>query len=411
MTTLQELRRAAQVVRSGRLRGGALRQHQIALLRARVRDAQRHVPLYRDHLAGIDPEQLTPGDLASLPRLGRAQVQSAIAAGEMLDARLSADDCLERPSGGASGQPLFVLARPEDRFTETLIWLRSWGRAGLRPWHKQVTIRDVADIRDSPRNQWFQRLGLLRVAYINIFDDARDTARQLAADKPDVLRGPPSALATAAEFAESHPARPSHVFCAGETLAPETRARLSDAFAAPVRDFYGATEAGCIAHETDSGTYRVNADAVLVEVLDPEGTPVPVGGSGEVYVTNLFASAMPFIRYRLGDVAEVGEVSEDGQTVTEIASLSGRALTPYVSAVGRPLSPYMFIAEGVRGVTACRSEQPAPGEVIVHIETGAQIDQPALDAFVAGVKAYAAADVTVEFRISPDGPPDVKART
>jgi phenylacetate-CoA ligase len=51
-----------------------------------------------------------------------------------------------------------------------------------------------------------------------------------------------------------------------------------------------------------SGDLHTCDDGVLVEVL-VDGRPAEPGERGEVVVTNLHAYAMPFIRYRIGDVA------------------------------------------------------------------------------------------------------------
>jgi phenylacetate-CoA ligase len=51
-----------------------------------------------------------------------------------------------------------------------------------------------------------------------------------------------------------------------------------------------------------SGDLHTCDDGVLIEVL-VDGRPAEPGERGEVVVTNLHAYAMPFIRYRIGDVA------------------------------------------------------------------------------------------------------------
>ena len=52
--------------------------------------------------------------------------------------------------------------------------------------------------------------------------------------------------------------------------------------------------------------YHVQAETVLVEVVDASGRPCTPGEVGRVLVTPLFNYAMPLLRYELGDYAEVG---------------------------------------------------------------------------------------------------------
>jgi phenylacetate-CoA ligase len=47
---------------------------------------------------------------------------------------------------------------------------------------------------------------------------------------------------------------------------------------------------------------HIMADATIVELLDPNGRPVPEGEPGEIVVTDLYSREAPFLRYATGDV-------------------------------------------------------------------------------------------------------------
>ena len=90
-------------------------------------------------------------------------------------------------------------------------------------------------------------------------------------------------------------------------LDDETRRLCRSVFGAAVADGYGAQEIGHIAAQCpDCGEYHVSAEGCVVEVLRPDGSAAAPGECGHVVVTPLFNFAMPFIRFELGDVAEVG---------------------------------------------------------------------------------------------------------
>jgi phenylacetate-CoA ligase len=89
----------------------------------------------------------------------------------------------------------------------------------------------------------------------------------------------------------------------GATLSPAMRAVMTAAFGGHVCDMYGAIEVGPIAWQCRRGGYHIDADRLIVEVVDAHGRPVPPGRSGQVVVTNLYAWTMPFIRYRLQDIS------------------------------------------------------------------------------------------------------------
>jgi phenylacetate-CoA ligase len=100
------------------------------------------------------------------------------------------------------------------------------------------------------------------------------------------------------------------VICQGEPGASIAAARqqIESALGARVVDHAGSTEVGvftypCIA----GGGLHVNEGAFICEVLDPHsGALVEAGSHGEMVLTSLQRSGYPMIRFRSGDVVEVG---------------------------------------------------------------------------------------------------------
>jgi phenylacetate-CoA ligase len=95
-------------------------------------------------------------------------------------------------------------------------------------------------------------------------------------------------------------------------------------------NFYGLSEmcgpgvaAECI--DVRDGLH-VHEDHFLVEVVDPEsGAPVGEGAEGELVFTTLCKEAMPFLRYRTGDIGSVTtERCACGRTTARIRGLRGR---------------------------------------------------------------------------------------
>jgi len=117
------------------------------------------------------------------------------------------------------------------------------------------------------------------------------------------------------------------VFCTGESLSAETRQNIETNLGARVVDCYGTMEAGLLAFECPvSGLLHVTAETVIVEVLDPSGTPVAAAQSGEVAVTSLVNFAMPVIRYKPGDHATLGPANCDcGRTLPTLRNILGRS--------------------------------------------------------------------------------------
>jgi hypothetical protein len=147
---------------------------------------------------------------------------------------------------------------------------------------------------------------------------------------------------------------------AAEALYEDQRLRIQDPLRAPVYDRYGCREVTCIAHERPGAKGLViNADRVLIELLDERGRPVPDGDLGSIYVTDLGSHAMPLIRYEIGDLAIAAPPSER-QTYPALARVEGRSLdvarSPDGRAVGAPTGPSSSAAGPVFASSrSCRS--------------------------------------------------------
>lgn len=100
------------------------------------------------------------------------------------------------------------------------------------------------------------------------------------------------------------------VICQGEPGASITaaRERIERAWGARVLDHAGSTEVGVFSYPcVEGGGLHVNESAFICEVLDPRtGAAVEPGGQGELVLTSLERRGYPAIRFRGGDVVDVG---------------------------------------------------------------------------------------------------------
>ena len=88
-------------------------------------------------------------------------------------------------------------------------------------------------------------------------------------------------------------------------------------------------DSALIAHECPQGGMHVLSDAVILELLDPEGRPVAPGEPGEIVITDLNSHEAPFIRYATGDIA----------VMSSRRCPCGRAL-PLLERIGRALERF-----------------------------------------------------------------------
>jgi phenylacetate-CoA ligase len=135
----------------------------------------------------------------------------------------------------------------------------------------------------------------------------------------------------------------------GEVLTPLMRTQITKAFSAPVFETYGSHEFNLIARQCkETGELHVCDDCVILEVIK-DGRPAEIGERGEVVCTGLHSFAMPFIRYRLGDIVTKGpDVCPCGQPFSTISAVQGRMLDYFPLPGGRMLHPY----EIIRGIVS-----------------------------------------------------------
>ena len=87
--------------------------------------------------------------------------------------------------------------------------------------------------------------------------------------------------------------------------------------------------------------YHVQAESVLVEVIDDDGRWCEPGEIGRVVVTTLHNFAMPLIRYDIGDYAEVGEPCPCGRGLPVLRRIVGRQRNMAILPDGRVVWPCM----------------------------------------------------------------------
>jgi phenylacetate-CoA ligase len=122
--------------------------------------------------------------------------------------------------------------------------------------------------------------------------------------QPPLLSGYASMLARLAGEARAGRLQisPAQVSSTSETLLPEMRSAIREAFEVPVFDGFGSTEGLVGKTGPDNDVFVFNTDMCLVELVDADNRPVKSGvASAKVLVTNLYNLAQPLIRYELTD--------------------------------------------------------------------------------------------------------------
>jgi phenylacetate-CoA ligase len=350
LATLAALRRALDGTRATRENLDRYRDERV---RAIVRHAYENVAYYRNLFdsRGIDPRAVRGvADLHLLPLISKQDLQSCdelslIARG--VDARR----LIMRRTTGSTGQPLRIRRTwSEERLLGAFRW-RALRALGWKPTDRHVEIEeplghDANDLRAV--HALFESIGLLRQTRIDALASPEQIARQLRAAGPDVLCGYAGVVAHLCDVTRADDlagVRPRFVAVHSDTLTARMRAVIGAVFRAPVYELYDCNEFNLVAWQcAASGALHVCDDTVVLVVL-VDGRPATAGERGEAVITSLHSAAMPFIRYRIGDVVVRGEdTCSCGRAFSTIRAVQGRMFDYFPLADGRVVHPYELIA-------------------------------------------------------------------
>jgi phenylacetate-CoA ligase len=296
----------------------AIRAAQRAGLTRLLAHAAEHSPFHARRLRGIDLDAADPDDMSALPvmtkadmmaelddvftdrRLRRSDVESALTRTRAEPVALLGE-YIALASGGCSGaRGVFVLDR--DALTGYL-------NALLRPPPSDPSppLGDVVGAMvAAPSAVHATGMGGALAGYhlLPATRPLRAIVDELNALRPTILCGYASMLARLAVEARAGRLRiqPVEVRPSSETLLPEMRSAIRDAFDAPVFDVFGSTEGLVGKTAPDDDVFAFNTDMCVVELVDADNRPVPFGATAaKVLVTNLYNLAQPLIRYELTD--------------------------------------------------------------------------------------------------------------
>ena len=271
----------------------------VSRLREFLTRVGKHVPHYRELFAniGFNPETLScVDDLRAVPLTDKAMMRTA---GDRLKAE-NAQQLSRYNTGGSSGEPLiFYIGKDRKSHDVGAKWrvTRWWGVDIGDPeivvWGSPIELGAQDRVR-------MVRDKLLRTELLPAFEMSKTNldrfVETIRRRRPAMLFGYPSSLSMIAAHAETNGIRLDNVgikvaFVTSERLYDEQRATIQRVFGCPVANGYGARDAGFLAHECPQGGMHLQAEDIIIEIVDSEGKPLPHGEAGEIVVTHTAATS------------------------------------------------------------------------------------------------------------------------
>jgi len=350
----------------------ALRELQFQKLLATLRHVYVWNPFYAKRFKeiGLVPDDIKSlEDLRHIPPLSRKDVINHRL--EMVDVRyrdsaLAADRAPQHPglpvlfgrfrrhklvrntSTGSTGTPTVFY---DDGSTTALNWahelrLKRW--FGLPPGVREARMTGVStlypakSLRRTIRKMYWNQMILPGIFMSD--DDYEFSLQSIRKFRPRVLWGCTLALTGLARYMQRvnkniAPCTPELVISWAAPLYEHEKNLLTEVFDCPVTNLYGSREVGHIAILCPHGSMHVNQENYIVE-LEGMGAGGGKTSPGNILVTQLNASPMPFLRYRIGDLAEfTEEACSCGRSLSVLKRVLGRIGDVFKTKDGRMIEP------------------------------------------------------------------------
>src|SRR5271166_5133979 len=223
-------------------------------------DAALRIPFYRERFAAKTPR------LTDLPILARREVPGLASSVRAMhpEASLLASGL----TSGSTGNPVSFFYDHEHQATRFAARARYLRANGWNPFQRNLWI--VSTAMHTPDLLFTRRSRLLGISFMSHLTDMEQLADALREIDPVFLYSYPVNLDGLARIFEARgELLPSlrRVFSGSEVLEDSQRERIRRVFGVEISANYASTEA-FLAWECPMGSYHINAEHVIVEVVD-----------------------------------------------------------------------------------------------------------------------------------------------
>ena len=258
-----------------------------------------------------------------------------------------------------------------------------------------------------PRKTLFKKIQdvLMNCTFICAFEISEDTVvdqiRRIRGANAKIIRGYPSWLYILANYMKKYgisDIQPSAVMTTGEILFPQYRKLIESQFNCKVFDGYGGENMPISFECEEHAAYHICEESVIVEFIK-NGEAVAPGEVGEVIVTNLTNYAMPFIRYKIGDLSRpLDDFCSCGRGLSLMDSIEGRDTDIVITPDGRFLVGMFFFAlfEEMEGVNQFQVIQESINEIKVKIVKNSRFKDSDVDFIIKEIQKSAGNNINID---------------
>tara|TARA_R110002096_G_scaffold299040_2_gene493495 strand:+ start:13933 stop:15306 length:1374 start_codon:yes stop_codon:yes gene_type:complete len=357
--------------------------HQSERLHQMVKHCRSNIPYYQQQFAeyGLHENDITTTEhITRLPVLEKQTLREH----SPLFKRPGAKPFMLQHTSGSTGTPLALMVNEETYKLAMALLVAHEEYHGVPFGAKRATFAgrmvQPASNMTPPfaRMNWAENQKLFSSYHLNSRTFPWYRA-ELDRYQPAELIGYPSAicdLATQYREAGVVPAfRPQAIITNSETLLAWQRAIIQEVFDCKVSDYYGTAEYVLFAGQSKDGIYRLNPLIGITELLDQTADRKV----GRLIATSLTNTAMPLLRYDLGDSAERPVLSGSRASVHQLETINGRVDDYIETPDGRKIGRIDHIFKGLNGISEAQVVQDAPDHCTIKVIIRSELPETEID--------------------------------
>ena len=323
-----------------------LEEYQMQQIAKLLNHAYENVPYYRKvfNERGLKPGDIQNFDeLKKLPYLTKEIIRENLP--DLIARNYPKSKLQYVTTGGSTGAPLgFYHEKGISNAKEWAFIITQWNRVRFKLGDKRVELRGSI-VQSACKGKFWKYDPINKTLVLSSYYMTNETMpkyiEKIRDFQPDYLHVYPSTIIILAKFMKKNNIKPFHkakaILCGSENFYPWQRELLEDVFQCRAYSWYGHSERAVLAGECEKNIYyHIFPEYGLVELTDKSGNPASEeGDAGEIIATGFNNYAMPFIRYRTGDIAvHSNQKCSCGRNYPLLKKIEGRMQDYFVSACG-----------------------------------------------------------------------------
>ena len=364
-----------------------INEYQLIQLKKLVNHCYSNVPYYRKI---FDERNLKPDDINSVQDLKKIPYLTKEIIRENFDDLISKHIPRKylkmQTTGGSTGEPLaFYEDRRISCAREWAFVSHIWKRVGFNPRKRQKFVI-LRGNKIKKGIMEYNGRDMILSSYHLTEENIKLFLKKIEEFNPDFIQAYPSSIEIMSKHilinnTNINIPNLKAIICSSEKIYDNQRIIIEKAFKTKIFNLYGHTEHCCIAGNCEkSNLLHFQGEYGFTELINEEGFDVSEEDEqGEIIATNFNNYAMPFLRYRTGDIAiYTKEKCDCNRHYVNIKDIQGRETEQIITKSGAKVAMTAIIFaqhfEAFKKVKRMQLLQEEVGKVTVKIIENEKLD-------------------------------------